>query len=69
MSYQCGLGADSDRACNHVCSPVNGHKGIYILGPWYPVYGAGLIYTELANRESLPGARLMRILGNEIHLV
>ena len=33
------------------------------------MYGAGLIYTELANWESLSGARLMEILGNEIPLV
>ena len=69
MSYQCGLGADSNHACNHACSPVNGYRGTYILGSWYPVYGADLIYTELANWESLSGARLMGILGNGIPLV
>ena len=69
MSYQCGLGADSDCTCNHACSPVYGYRGTYILGPWYPVYGADLIYTKLANWESLHGARLMGILGNGIPLV
>ena len=69
MSYQYGLGADSDRACNHMYSPMYGYRGTYILGPWYPVYGAGLIYTELANWEILPGARLMGILGNGIPLI
>ena len=69
MSYQCGLGADSDGACNHTCSPVNKYRDTYILGPWYTVYGADLVYTELANWESLPGVRLMGFLGNGILLV
>ena len=33
------------------------------------MYMAGLIYTELANWEFLPGARLVRILGNGIPLI
>ena len=69
MSYQRGLGADSDRACNHACSPVNGYRGTYILGPWYPNHGAGLKYTELANWDSLPGTLITGILGNVIPLV
>ena len=68
MSYQCGLGTASDCTCNHACSPVNGYRGTYILGTRYPVSGAGLIYTKLANWESLLGAQLMGILGNGIPL-
>ena len=69
MSYQCGLGADSDHACNHACSPVNGYRGTYMCELCYLVHRTGLKYTELGNSELLSGARLMEILGNGIPLV
>jgi hypothetical protein len=42
------------------------YRDTYLLGQWYPIQGAGLAYTELANWESLPSTRLLEILGNEI---